>query len=220
MLYRILLNFCVWQETILHNMTTLSESKSVKNVGIIHERPFLHRLFLWKLIEFLIIAHVSSTIDSWCFIGSVVTFAFNKRTYCTTWKTLTELKLVQKCRSYLRATLSSSAFFMKIDGIFKNCSCFIDYRLLMLYRILLTFAFDKRPYCTTWLRCQNQNLFKNVGIIHERPFLYRHFLWKLIEFLIIAHVSSTIDSWCFIGSVLTFAFNKRTYCTTKKSWQN
>ena len=24
-------------------------------------------------------------------------------------------------------------FSMKIDGIFKNCSCFIDYRLLMLY---------------------------------------------------------------------------------------
>ena len=45
-----------------------------KNVGIIHERPFLHRLL-----------------------------------------------------------------FMKIDGIFKNCSCFIDYRLLMLYRILLNF---------------------------------------------------------------------------------
>ena len=31
-------------------------------------------------------------------------------------------------------------FSMKIDGIFKNCSCFIDYRLLMRYRILLNFC--------------------------------------------------------------------------------
>ena len=30
MLYRIRRNFCVLQETILHNMTTLSESKSVQ----------------------------------------------------------------------------------------------------------------------------------------------------------------------------------------------
>ena len=28
-------------------------------------------------------------------------------------------------------------FSMKIDEIFKNCSCFMDYRLLMLYGILL-----------------------------------------------------------------------------------
>ena len=32
-------------------------------------------------------------------------------------------------------------FSMKIAGIFKNCSCFIDYRLLMRYRILLNFCF-------------------------------------------------------------------------------
>ena len=37
MLYRIRRNFCVLQETILHNMTTLSESKSVKKVGIIND---------------------------------------------------------------------------------------------------------------------------------------------------------------------------------------
>ena len=70
-------------------------------------------------------------------------------------------------------------FSMKIDGIFKNCSCFIDYRLLMLYRILLNFCVWQEPYCTTWLRCQNQNLFKNVGIINDWPFLYRHFCMKI-----------------------------------------
>ena len=80
MLYRILLNFCVWQETILHNMTTLSDSKSVqkKSVGIINDWPFLYRHFC-----------------------------------------------------------------MKIDGIFKNCSCFIDYRLLMLYWILLNLCIQQ-----------------------------------------------------------------------------
>ena len=114
MLYRILLNFCVSQETILHNMTTLSESKSVQNVGIINDWPFLYRHFC-----------------------------------------------------------------MKIDRTFKNCSCFIDYRLLMLYRIRHNFSLDKRPYCKKWLRCQNQNLFKNVGIINEWPFLYRHFCMKI-----------------------------------------
>ena len=31
-------------------------------------------------------------------------------------------------------------FSMKIDGIFINCSCFIDYRRLMLYQILLNFC--------------------------------------------------------------------------------
>ena len=123
---------------------------------------------------------------------------------------LTESKSVQKCRSYSRATLSLSNqnFCMKIDGIFKNCSCFIDYRLCRSYtsdplHIFLwklveflriahvsstigsyalsdpSFAFDKRPYCTTWLRYQNQNLFKNVGIINDWPFLYRHFCMKI-----------------------------------------
>ena len=75
MLYRILLNFCILQGTILHNMTTLSESKSVKKVGIINDWPFLYRHFC-----------------------------------------------------------------MKIDRILNNCSCFIDYRLLMLYRIRFNFC--------------------------------------------------------------------------------
>ena len=29
---------------------------------------------------------------------------------------------------------------MKVDGIFKNCLCFIDYRLLMLYQMILNFC--------------------------------------------------------------------------------
>ena len=40
MLYWILLNFCISTEDILHNMTALSESKSVKNVGVILIVPF------------------------------------------------------------------------------------------------------------------------------------------------------------------------------------
>ena len=152
MLYRILLNFCVWQETILHNMTTLSESKSVKNVGIINDWPFLYRHFCMKIDRILRIAHASSTIDSWCFIGSVVTFAFNKRTYCTTkqrWQNQNRFKNVGVIheRPFLHRHFS-----MKIDIIFKNCSCFIDYRLLMLYRILLNLCIQQEDilhYLTT-----------------------------------------------------------------------
>ena len=33
----------------MHNMTALSESKSVKNVGVITERTFFHRHFLKRI---------------------------------------------------------------------------------------------------------------------------------------------------------------------------
>ena len=66
-LYRILLNFCIWQEDILHYMTVLSESKSV-----------------------------------------------------------------QKCSSYYRAHFFSAAFSKRIDKVFKNYSCCIHFRFLML----------------------------------------------------------------------------------------
>ena len=111
-----------------------------KNVGFIHERPFLHRLFLWKLMEFLRIAHVSSTIGSWCFIGSVVTFAFYKRPYCTTWLRCQNQNLFKKVGIINDWPFLYRHFCMKIDRIFKNCSCFIDYRLLMLYRIRRNFC--------------------------------------------------------------------------------
>ena len=48
------------------------------------------------------------------------------------------------------------------------------------------------------------NRFKNVGVINEHTFLHRHFSKGLIEFFKIAHVSTTIDSGCFNGSVITF----------------
>ena len=102
--------------------------------------PFLIGIFVWKLMEFLRIAHVSSTIDSWCFIGSVVTFAFNKRTYCTTKKRWQNQNRFQKCRSYYERPFLHGHFSMKIAGILKNCSCFIDFRLLMLYRIRRNFC--------------------------------------------------------------------------------
>ena len=68
---------------------------------------------------------------------------------------------------------------MKIDGFFKNCSCFIDYRLLMLYRILLNFCVWQETILHNILRCQIQNLLKSVGIINDWPFLYRHFCMKI-----------------------------------------
>ena len=136
-LCRILLNIYISKEDILHYLTAMTESNSfrISNLGFITERIFFHRHFLRELIEFLRIAHVLSTIDYWCFIGSFLTVEFRKRTYCTTWQ-----------------------------------------------------------------RGQNQNLFKNVGVITELPFYIGIFLRELIEFLRIAHVSSTIDSWCFVGS--------------------
>ena len=112
-----------------------------KNVGCIQERPFLHRLFfLWKLMEFLRNIHVSSTIGSWCFIGSVVTFAFYKRPYSTTWLRCQNQNLFKKVGIINDWPFLYRHFCMKIDRIFNNCSCFIDYWLLMLYRIRRNFC--------------------------------------------------------------------------------
>ena len=61
---RSVVTFLIQQEDILHNMTAVLESNRFKNVGVIDEHTFLHRLFSKKLIEFFRIAHVSSTIDS------------------------------------------------------------------------------------------------------------------------------------------------------------
>ena len=109
MLYRILLNVCIQQEDILHYLTALTESKSVQKCRS-YSRATLSSS-AWKLIEFLRIDHVASTIHSWCVIGYVVTFAFKKRTYCTTIKYSQNQNRFRKCRSYSRATFSSSGFF-------------------------------------------------------------------------------------------------------------
>ena len=91
-------------------------------------------------------------------------------------------------------------FSMKIDGIFKNCSCFIVYRLLMLYRILLNFCIWQEDHTAQLDYVVRIKIVKNVGVINERHFLYRHFCIKIDRILRIAHVSSTIGYWCFIGS--------------------
>ena len=102
--------------------------------------PFFIGIFVWKLIEFLRIAHVSSTIDSWCFIGSVVTFALDKRPYCTKWLRCQNQNLFKNVGIINDWPFLYRHFCMKIDRIFKNCSCFIDYRLFMLFRIRRNFC--------------------------------------------------------------------------------
>ena len=47
----------------MNNMTAFSESKSVKNEGVIPERTFFHKHFLREFIEFSGLAHIVSTID-------------------------------------------------------------------------------------------------------------------------------------------------------------
>ena len=108
-----------------------------KNVGVIHEQPFLHRLFSMKIDGIFK--------NCLCFIDYrllmlyriLLNLCIQQEGILHYLTALTESKSVQKCRNYSRLTLSLSAFLMKIGGLFKNCSCFIDYRLLMLYRILL-----------------------------------------------------------------------------------
>ena len=65
-------------------MTALSESTSVKNVGVVTERTFFHGHFLKELLRFSRLAYIVSTIDTGFFIISFLNFASNKRTYCTT----------------------------------------------------------------------------------------------------------------------------------------
>ena len=64
MLHWILLNFCIYQEDILHNMTALSESKSIKYLRVISARTFFRRYFVRELIGFSRLANIVSTIDS------------------------------------------------------------------------------------------------------------------------------------------------------------
>ena len=110
MLYRILLNFCVWQETILHNMTTLSDSKSVKNVGIINDWPFLYGHFCMKIDG--IFKNCSCFIDYRLLklYGILLKFCVWQETILHNMTTLSDSKSVQKCRNYSRLTLSLSAF--------------------------------------------------------------------------------------------------------------
>ena len=136
-------------------------------------------IFLWKLLEFLRIAHVSSTLDSWCFIGSVVTFAFNKRTYCTT-KIVDRIKIGSKNVGDIHErTFLHRVFSMTIDGIFKNCSCFIDYRLLMLYRILLNLCIQQEDilhYLTALSDSKSVKKCRNYSrlTLSLSAFLYEH----------------------------------------------
>ena len=64
MLSRISLNSCIYLEDILQNMTALSESTSVKNVGVFTERTFFHRHFVKELLRFSRLAFIVVTIDS------------------------------------------------------------------------------------------------------------------------------------------------------------
>ena len=111
-----------------------------ENVGDIHERPFLHRVFSMKIDGIFK--------NSSCFIDYrllmlyriLLNLCIQQEDILHYLTTLTELKSVQKCRSYYERPFLHRHFFMKIDGLFKNCSCFIDYRLLMLYRIRRNFC--------------------------------------------------------------------------------
>ena len=82
-------------------------------------------------------------------------------------------------------------FSLKVYRIFKNCSCFIDYRLLMLYRILLNLCIQQEDILHYLTALTESKLFKNVGIIHDWPFLYRHFCMKIDR--IFKHSSCFID---------------------------
>ena len=96
--------------------------------------------FLWKLMELWRIAYVSSTIGSWCFIGSCETSAFDKRPYCTTWLRCQNQNLLKFVGIINDWPFLYLYFCTKIDRIFKNCSCYFDYGLLMLYRIRRSFC--------------------------------------------------------------------------------
>ena len=134
MLYRIRRNFCAWQETILHNMTTLSESKSVQKCYI-NDWPFLYRHFCMKIDR--IFNNCSCFIDYRLFM----IFLPLTRGRIALQKNVDRIKIGLKTVGVIHERpFFHRLFSMKIDGIFKNCSCFIDYRLLMLYRIRRIFC--------------------------------------------------------------------------------
>ena len=58
-------------------------------------------------------------------------------------------------------------FFVKIDGTFKNCSCFIDYRLLMLYRIRRNFCVLQETILHNMTTLTESKSVKKVGIIND-----------------------------------------------------
>ena len=130
-------------------------------------------------MEFLRIAHVSSTIGSWCLIGSVVTFAFYKRPYSTTWLRCQNQNLFIKIGIINDWPFLYRQFCMKIDRIFDNCSCFIDYRLLMLYRIYRNFCVLQGTILHNMTTLSESKSVKKCRSYYERPFLHRHFSIKI-----------------------------------------
>ena len=92
---------------------------------------------------------------------------------------LTESKSFKKCRSYYERTFLRQHFFMKIDGLFKNCLCFIDYRLLMLYRILLNLCLEGKDIMHYLTALTESKSFKKCRSYYERPFLHRVFSMKI-----------------------------------------
>ena len=141
MRYRIFLNFCVWQETILHNMTTLSDSKYVQKCRSYYERPFLHRHFSIKIDG--IFKNCSCFIDYYTLdaLSDPLYLLHITRGHTALQKSVDRINIGSKNVGFIyERPFVYRLFFMKIDGTFKNCSCFIDYRLLMLYRIRRNFC--------------------------------------------------------------------------------
>ena len=54
---------CIYHKDILHDMTALSESKSVKKCRSYYLACLFHRHFLRELTGFSRLAHIVSTID-------------------------------------------------------------------------------------------------------------------------------------------------------------
>ena len=112
MLYRIRRNFCIKQKVHTALRKSVDRIKiGSKNVGVIHEQPFIHGHFSMKIDG--IFRNCS------CFIDYRLLMLYRiLRNLCIQQEdilhyltTLRELKSVQKCRNYSRLTLSLSAFF-------------------------------------------------------------------------------------------------------------
>ena len=96
MLYRILLNFCIWQEDIVQYLTALSDSKSFQKCTFFYTY-FIRELMIFKTCSccihygFLTLYRILPNFRIW---------KDHMMHYLTA---LTEKKLVQKCRGYYRA---------------------------------------------------------------------------------------------------------------------
>ena len=154
--------------------------------------PFFIGIFRRELIEFLRTAHVLSTMDSWCYNMTA----------------LSKSKSVPKCRSYSSVYPFFIGILKRIYRIFKTFSYCIHYRFLMLYRILLNLCIWQEGILHNMTALSESKSFKNVGVITARTFFHRYFVRELIGFSRLAHIVSIIDTWCFIGSFLTFAFDR------------